>query len=348
MAFLDLDKLENLQELKNLPERMEKLDNLQHLDQLQNMQKLDELQRLDQLQNMQKLDQLEHMDQLQNLDKLQDLQHMDQFQHLDQLSKLRDLHQLQNMQNLQQIQHLDRLSLLGQMKDLEKLNQLRDMRHMDSLSNLKSLDKLQVLDRLAIFDKLLKISSLLYLLSFIVPGLIFQEVISLLLGGVTLKRSLVLMTLYNVLNLFVCMMFVYPHLAAKEPYPFQYYGIWFAILILAPALLGGLIAWLTPFFNRLFNQAVTIPTKIMNNQWGQLLAGAQNYQIIITMNNEEKIRGIVSKAMPSPSAMDPRGLYLTETSHYSPDMKNWEELERPVGVWVKGTEIKMMEVSPEA
>lgn len=346
MSFLDLDKLENLQELRQLPE----LRNMQHMDQLQNLDKLNQLQHMDQLQNLDKLNQMQNFQELRNLDKLDQLQNFQQLQHLDKMAELQNLNQLSQMQHLSQIQNLDKLSqlhLLGKMSELHQLNMLKDMQNMQSLNNLKSLDKLQVLDRLAIFDRLLRFESLFYLLSFLVPGLIFQEVIALLLGGLSIKRALVLMTLYNVISILGCLLFVYHLLPPLEAYPLRYYGAWFAILIAVPALLGWLVALITPAINRVYNHAVNIPTKIMANKWGSLLSGANTYQIIITMTNEEKIRGLVTKEIPTPETIDPNGLYLTETSHYSPTGQNWEDLERPVGVWVKGTEIKMMEVTPE-
>jgi hypothetical protein len=340
MAFLGLDELENLKELQN----MQKLDQLQNLDKLREMNHMDQLQNLDKLQDLNKLQDLQHMDNLQNLDKLQ---HMDQFQHLEKLSKLQDLYQLQEMRHLDQIQHLDRLNLLNRMDQLGQLNQLRDMQYMQSLSNLKSLDKLQVLDRLKVLDRLLELKTLLYVLGFLVPGFIFQEVVSLLLRGVTLKRSLVSMTVYNVINLFACILFVYPVLNTLEDRPFLYYGGWLAILLLVPAVLGLLVAWAIPSINRLYTK-VNIPTRMVAARWGDLLSGAATYRVIVTMNNEEKIRGIVSKEIPTPQSVEPGGLYITETSHYDPERKDWQELAQPMGVWVKGTEIKMMEVAPES
>ncbi|HEY9745053.1 MAG TPA: DUF6338 family protein, partial [Oculatellaceae cyanobacterium] len=318
MAFLGLDKLDNLQELRQM----------QHMDQLQNLDKLQEMRNMNQLQNLDKLQELremQHLDQLQNMDKLQDLQHMDQLQNLDKLTDLQHMDHLQNldklalleqMKDLQQIKHLNQLGLLDRMNALNQLGQLRDIQYMTNLNSLKSLDNLQVLNRLQIFDRLFQVETLLYLSSLLVPGFIFQEVVSLLLGSVSLKRALALMIVYNLLSLFLCLLFGYSYLQQLSDRPVAYYSGWFALLVIIPAIIGWLIALITPSLNRLFTRTVNIPTRLMANHWGKVFAGQAAYQIIITMNNEEKIRGIVSKSIPSPSAADPGGgLYLMETSH---------------------------------
>ncbi len=377
MGLLDLEELRNLQELRELKnldnleqlqnaQQLEKLDNLQQLHHMQNLNQLqplhnlrdlDKLQDLSKLQSLQDLHQLQGLGKLDNLSLLKHMRHLEELHQTDQLQvlsrlesleKLNNLHHLQALRdaNLQQLGHLD---TLNNMKELSRLSQLQ---HIDGLSQLQNLDQLAVLSRLKILDKLGDINqhTFLYLFSFLVPGLIFQEAISFFLHDrLELKRAFVLMVAYNMANFLVLMQFLLSgaNRTLLNQNPLAYYLFWGSVLLLAPFLLGWLVAALTKgsrvgrFFKGL------LPAKAMASAWDKFLTDAENYRVVITLNNEEKISGFFRKSEPRPEPDDPNDLYFTETSHYDPNATQWETLTQPAGVWVKGSEIKMLEVTPE-
>jgi uncharacterized membrane protein len=351
--------------MKNL----QKLDELKHMDQLQHLQQLPQLQHMDQLQHIESLDKLQPLAQLQHLDKLANLQQLDKLQNLSVMKNMHFLEQLQHMDHLQQLQLLNRLgelqeldrlknmqilNKLHEMRSLSELPQLSNLQYMENLrqlNNLHRLQQLEVLNRLRILDKLLafNFTSLLYLLSILVPGLVFQETIALLMHGrMGLKRSLVLMIVYNVLNILVCIVFAFNLLEQFAHQPFAYYSIWFSILILIPFLAGGLVTLLArmPHFGKLA-EFVSVAPRHVTNAWERFFSGKESYRVIITLNNEEKIMGIFQRNMEAPKTADPNDIYLTETSHYNPQAREWQDLKQPVNAWVKGSEIKMVELSTE-
>jgi hypothetical protein len=306
-----------------------------------------------------------NLDELKNL---QELRHLDNLDELKELSKLQNLHLLNNMHYLQKLQHLDQLQqlhMLNRMAALDKLNQLQKlnellqlsklhyMENLHELDNLHRLQQLDVLNRLRIVDRLLNFNftTLLYLLSIFVPGLVFQETISLLLHEkLGVKRSLVLMVIYNVLSLLMCLLFGFHWITSLLPEhkPYQYVA-WFGILVLFPCFFGWLVSVLanTPRFRNVAQRMTSSRQKVVN-AWEHFLSGAESYRVVITLNNEEKLMGIFQSGRPAPETVEPNDLYFTETSHYDPHDTEWKELVQPVDVWVKGSEIKMLEVAPQA
>lgn len=347
-----LDKLDNLQQLQHL----EKLDSL---NQLQQMQSLDGLNQLNQMQHLQELGKLQYLDkmanmqalnQLQNLNLLKNMKHLEQLHHLDQLQQLKIL------QRLEKLEYLTQLQKLQELRGLDKLNNLHQLSYTSNLADLGNLNKLHELlplNRLGAIERAwdFNYTSLLYLSSVIVPGLIFQEAVTIFLKErLGVKRSVVLMAIYNVLTLFVCINFVYNRLTlvllAKNP--IYYYSTWFCVLLLLPLVLGWLLAFLmnrsalgVSFKNALIRQ----PVLTVANAWGRFLSEAESYYIVITLKNNKRIKGTFSKGKSMPETSHPNDLYVTETSYCEPSSTEWKALEEPIGIWVKGTEIKMVEVT---
>jgi hypothetical protein len=342
-----LDKLQPLNQLQHI----ESLDKLQPLNQLQHIESLDKLQPLNQLQHLDKLSNLQMLDKLQNLSAINNMHYLDKLQHVDHLQQLRMLDKLGNLQELARLQNMQTLKNLNQMQNLNELSRLNNLQYMENLQqmhNLQSLQQLEVLNRLNILNNLLafKLHRFLYLLSIVVPGLIFQETITLLgHSRLGLKRALVLMTAYNVLNLILCAAYGFRFLEEFSAQPLVYYAGWFCILILFPILIGSLVSFLSR--SRLFTSLTGIQYRAAN-AWDRFLAKAENYQMVITLNNEEKIRGIFHRSDARPETGDPRDIYFTETAHYDPASKEWKKLGQPVNIWVKGSEIKIVELSPES
>ncbi|HEY9685680.1 MAG TPA: DUF6338 family protein [Coleofasciculaceae cyanobacterium] len=370
MGLLDLDKLENLPELRNLNqlqntqnlEQLQNLRNLQDLKDLQHLQNLNQLQytqNLSQLDRLQQLSQLDRLELLSNMRQLEKLHHVDHLQQLQMLKRLDVMEQLGNLKNLHQLGNLDRLDNLKQLSQLDKMDQLPNLtqlQHMQNLNQLERLNQLETLNRLRVLDRLLdfNLQTLLYLSSVFVPGLIFQEAVSIFSERrVGFRRSLVLMTLYNVLSILICILFVYNYLNAQllAQHPVYYYAIWFVILLALPFLLGWMVARLAnaSYFGRPMKALVSsMPAQAITNAWDRFLTEAESYQVVITLNNERKIMGVFRRGMPTPQTTDPDDLYFTETSQYDPQASEWKPLEHPTEVWVKGSEIKMVEVTPQA
>ncbi len=55
--------------------------------------------------------------------------------------------------------------------------------------------------------------------------------------------------------------------------------------------------------------------------------------------------GVFHRGESAPDTDDPMGMYFTETSYYNAEEKEWKKLEQPVSTWVKGSEIKIVELS---
>lgn len=313
---------------------------------------------LDELKNLQELKQLSEMENLQKLDKLDQLQHLDKLSNLQALSKLQSLSAMNNMHYLDKLQHIDNLrqlhllSQLEKMQELSRLNNLQYMENLRQLNHLQSLQQLEVMNQLNVLNKLLSFNfnTLLYLFSIFIPGLVFQETITLLaptqLGW---KRAFVVMTVYNILNLLLCAAFGFhflEHFLDQQPI---YYTGWFCILLLLPVLAGGLVALLSrvPRFSQLSAYLTGMRLQAANT-WDRFLTEAENYRIVITLNNEEKLMGVFHREEAVPQIDDPMGMYFTETSHYDPQFREWKELQQPTHIWVKGSEIKIVELSTQA
>jgi hypothetical protein len=370
MGLLDLDKLENLQELRNLNQLqnsrnleqlqglrdLENLRDLQHLQNLNQLQYTQNLSQLDRLQQLSTLDRLELLGNMRQLEKLQHVDHLQQLQMLKRLDQMEELGKLQNLHQLGSLNNLNNLNNLSQLDKLDQLPRLNQLQYMQNLNQLERLDQLESINRLRVVDRLLdfNVQTLLYLSSWVVPGLIFQEAVSIFSERrVGLRRSLVLMTIYNVLNILMCIVLVYNYLSAQllADHPVYYYGIWLAILLALPFLLGWMVARLAnaSYFGRPMKALVSsVPAQAITNAWDRFLTEAESYQVVITLNNERKIMGVFKRGMPTPQTTDPDDLYFTETSQYDPKSSEWKPLERPTEVWVKGSEIKMVEVTPQS
>lgn len=373
------DKLDNLQELKRLEtlQSLKKLDQLEHLDKLDNLKQLEHLEQLNKLDSLNQLQQLPALEPLNRLDQVHHLQELGKLKHLDKLVNMQELSQLQNlnmlkqMEHLQQLHHLDRLQQLEMMQRLEKLEhlnqlpqlqelrnlaQLSNISHLNQLSRLSQLNKLRPLNQLETIDRVwdFNYASLLYLSSIIVPGLIFQETLTIFLKEqLGMKRAIVLVAVYNVLTLFLCLNFVYHRLTltalAKDPV--YYYFAWFCVLLLFPFLLGWLVAFLMnqPALGASLKKAlIQMPTQTVTNAWAHFLTEAKSYRVLITLKDDTKIIGTFSKGMSIPNTSNPNDLYVRETSHFDPITGHWKELEQSIGIWVKGSEIKMVEITPQA
>ncbi len=347
-----LDKLDNLQQLQHL-------DKLENLSQLQQMQSLDGLEKLNQMHHLQELSKLQHLDKMVNLQALNQLQNLNllkNMQHLEQLHRLDQLQQLKILQRLEKLEYLSRLQKLQELKDLDKLNDLHQLSYMTYLGDLSNLNKLRALaplNRLTAIERTwdFNYASLLYLSSVIVPGLIFQEVVTLFLKErLGVKRSVVLMAVYNVLTLLICLKFVYNRLTLTllAENPIYYYSTWFCVLLLLPFLFGWLLAFLmnqSVFGGSFKNVLLRQPVLTVSNAWGKFLSEAESYYIVITLKNNKRIKGTFSKGKAMPQTSHPNDLYVTETSYCDPASTEWQSLDEPMGIWVKGTEIKMVEVT---
>lgn len=372
MALLDLKPLENLNQMKHLDElrNLQNLDKLEHMDQLRHIQGLDKLEHMDKLQHIEGLDKLQKLDQLQHLDKLSNLQALNQLQNLDMLKHMQQLEKLNQLQNMQMLDRLGELEKLNQLQNmhvltkLDQLNQMKNLQELPALSNLQQMAKLtelqnlqnlqqiEALNRLRVLDRLLNFdfTTLLYLFSVIVPGLVFQETVVLFTRGkIDFKRAMVLMVIYNIVNLLLGVVVLFDFFTQLSAQPVVYYLAWFVMLIAAPIGFGWLLALVAkaPRAERFSELLITKPKHVVANAWERFLTEAESYQIVITLNNAEKIMGFFQKGSPTPATVDPNDLYFTETAHYDPQATTWTDLERPVNVWVKGSEIKMVEVSPQ-
>lgn len=386
LDFLNLRKLDNLDELQRLDtlEQMEQLDQLRHLDKLDRLEQLDQLNQMDQLQH---LDQLQRMEQLGELELLQYMHQLDELRHLEQMGQLDQLNTLENLAQLDKLNQLDRMSNLGQLDRLQQLDQLGQLHHVQNLqemsqlqhltqlnhlSKLSKLDQLnqlgelqrlhqlqdlQNLDRLSILDPVaqnLRLETGLFILSALVPGLVFQEALSLASGKrLGWRRALVWMIAYNVLSLLAAL-WIMPDIRSiwtpMAEQPGLYYAAWLIVLLGAPALIGGILGWLararfakSVLLGRLFSA----PARQVSNAWGRFLTEAESYHLVITLNNEEKIRAVFHQNAPTPPTSDPDDLYVTETARYNPELDQWHPREQPVGLWVKGSAIKTVELQPE-
>lgn len=373
----NLDKLENMDNLQQL-QKLDQMEHMDHLDKLDNLQQLPELEHMDQLQNIQGLDQLQNMDSLKNLDQLQNMQalhqlsnldmmkymqslgqlyrldHLKQLQLLNRMEELEKLNNLQSLQNLKLLKNLDQMQSLHELPQLNQLNQLdqlSQLSQMSQLQNLQGLDKLQPLNQLQVLKPVtssLNYNSLLLLLSVIVPGFVFLEVFGFFFRKrLGIRHSLMMMVVYNIVNMLVCMLMIYSHVNSPlyKSNPVLYCLVWFAVLLLIPAMLG----WGVALLSRLpaMSSIVTRMTpQAVRSAWDRFLTEAESYTVTITLNNEEKLQGIFRRGMPTPSTSDPNDLFFTETSHLEPNATEWKALEHPVGVWVKGSEIKFLEVTP--
>jgi hypothetical protein len=350
-----LDKLDKLENLKQL-EHLNKLDKLVNLNQLQQMQSLEPLNKLDQVHHLQELSKLQHLDKLVNMQELSQLQNLSMLKQMEHLQQLHHLNRLQQLQMMQRLEKLERLNQLPQLQELRNLSLLSNTSHLDQLSKLSQLDKLDPLNRLGAIDRAwdFNYASLLYLSSIIVPGLIFQETITIFLKErLGARRAIVLMAVYNVLTLFLCLNFVYNRLTLNllTEDPLYYYSAWFCVILLFPFLLGWLVAFLmnkSALGSSIKKALIQTPAKTVPNAWDRFLTEAESYRVVITLKDDKKIMGTFSRGMAVPETSNPNDLYVDETSHYDPTVGHWKELEKPVGIWVKGTEIKMVEVTPQA
>lgn len=374
MSILNLGRLDNLQELehlRNLREmnqlnRLEDLERLEYLEQLENLGQLQKMDNLDSLQNLEQLDHLEHLpeleqlNQLQNLDllnrlqSLEQLQRIDHLQQLDLLQRLEELNKLQNLQSLNSLNHLENLNRMEKLGNLDELRMLQKLGHLNELKDLghlRELEKLSVLDRTEGLDTT---TALFFIASMIAPGVIYQEAFS-LFGERRLKfrHAMVLMLFYNVLNMFLCVQFIYSYvtneLLARNA--FYFYASWFIVLLLLPFALGWLSAVVTNrcLLGKAFKEIMYAnPAQTVSNSWERFLTGAERYEMLVTMNTEEKIKGFFQRGESSPESSDPNDLYLTETSLYDPRTLRWEQRDPSVSIWVRGSEIKTVEVSPQS
>lgn len=350
----NLDKLENMKNLRYIDglDKLEHMDKLQHIEGLDKLQKLDQLQHLDKLSNLQALNQLQNLDMLKHMQQLEKLNQLQNMRMLDRLGELEKLNQLQNMHVLTRLDQLEQLNQMKHLQELPALSNLQQMSKLTELRNLQDLQQIEVLNRLKVLDRLLSFdfTTLLYLFSVIVPGLVFQETVVLFTRGkIDFKRAMVLMVIYNVVNLLLGVVVLFDYFSRLSAQPAVYYLAWFVMLILAPIGFGWLLALVAkaPRAERFSELLITKPKHVVTNAWERILTEAESYQIVITLNNAEKIMGFFQKGSPTPATVDPNDLYFTETAHYDPQATTWTDLERPVNVWVKGSEIKMVEVSPQ-
>ncbi|WP_373532526.1 DUF6338 family protein [Vampirovibrio sp.] len=353
-----LDHLNSLEHLKKLEylDKLDKLDKLDGLNQLQQLHLLEPLNKLNQIQHLQELDRLKYLEQLTHMQALNKLQNLTMLKQMNQLEHLHHLDRVQQLQILQRLEKLEHLNQLPQLQALNNLNQLSSTDSLYQLSHLKQLAQLHPLNELSAIDRVwdFNYASLLYLASVIVPGLVFQEAITLFskkkLG---VRRAIVWMSIYNVFTLFLCIGYVYNRLTLTllSSDPVYYYFVWFCIILFFPFIFGRLVAFLlNRSILKINPKKVLAPESRLSiaNGWGAFLTKAKSYQVIITLKNDTKIMGTYSNEMPMPEASNPNDIYVKETSHFDPLTQSWKALEQPRSVWVKGTEIKMVEITPQA
>lgn len=368
MSILNLDKLDNLQELEHLRhlrdmgqlnrledlQRLEYLEQLENLGQLRELENLDNLPNLEQMDNLEQLQKLENLDQLQNMDLLNRLQNLEQLQkmdHLQQLELLQKLEELTRLRDLQTLNNLNHLESLGQLDKLQNLDELSRLRELEDLEQLSGLERLSVLDRAEGLDTT---TALFFIASMVAPGFIYQEAFS-IFGERRLKfqHAIVLMIFYNVLNMFLCIRFVYGYVTERllDQNAFYFYAAWFIVLLLLPFTLGWLSAVLTNrcLLGESFKEIMYAkPAGTVPNAWERFLTESERYEMLVTLTNNEKVKGFFQKGMEIPETSDPSDLYLTETSRYDPQAAEWEKRHPRANMWVKGSEIKMVELLPQS
>lgn len=161
-------KLEGIDELKGLGEKLQvlwkldKLDRLTYLAELQRLDKLGALENLQELENLGQLDNLRFLKEISGLKNLHNLDKLDKLNHLIRLKSLNKLEELQSLDHLRELGKLDKLAQLDRLSLLNKLDLLKKLEKLDGLSRLEDLrillqdhsDDFQKLDNLKFIERL--------------------------------------------------------------------------------------------------------------------------------------------------------------------------------------------------